>query len=285
MFKRITIILACIVVVSLLSYMNATRININQLQLRQEILRSEKIDEDLDGLLIAYFSDLYYGEYLDTVYLDKLFNKIKDFNPDLILFGGDLLSFSYDKLNQEEKDYLVNNLKGLNAKYGKYAALGEFDIKQLDTIYSIYSLSDFTILNNTNRMIGVDKNSFINIIGIDSLVDGSPNPSEAFLGANSDYYSIVLSHCPDIFDDLQAYNYEYLLSGHSRGGQINIPIINLFTRQLGYEKYLSGKITKNNKTLDISNGIGRMNVNARLNADSELVLYVLRTKTDTSSSE
>ena len=285
MFKRITIILACVVVVSFLSYINATRINIKQLQLRQEILQSEKIDEDLDGFLIAYFSDLYYGEYLDKVYLDKLFNKINDFNPDLILFGGDLLSFSYDKLNQEEKEYLINNLKNLNAKYGKYAVLGEYDIRQLDTIYSIYSLSDFTVLNNANRMIGVDKNSFINIIGIDSLVDGSPNPSEAFLGTNDNYYSIILSHCPDIFDDLQAYNYEYLLSGHSRGGQINIPVINLFTRQVGCKKYLSGKITKNNKTLDINNGIGQINVNARLNADSELVLYILRTKSNTSSSE
>ena len=277
MFKRISIIILSILIIGLLSYFNAFYINTNQIQVRQEKLQSTKIDEDLDGFLIAYFSDLYYGSNLDKNYLDKVFSKINSFKPDLIIFGGDLIDYDkYISLNQEDKDYLSNNLSNLNSKYGKYAILGEYDYKNIDNIYSIYALSDFTILNNTNHVIGVDRNSYINIVGIDSLVDGNPDLTNSFSGVNYNAYTIVLSHCPDIFDEINIYDYDYLLSGHSRGGQIYFPIINLFTRPIGAEKYFSGKITRNGKTLDISNGIGTINTHARINADSEIVLYSLQ---------
>lgn len=286
MFKRITIIISGLLAICLLCYINATKINTNQLQIRQEILQSSKIDEDTDGLLIAYFSDLYYGTYLDTKYLDKVFNAIDSFKPDLIIFGGDLIDDkAYSKLSQEEKDYLPNKLNLLSAKYGKYAILGEYDYKQYDLIRSIYGQSGFNILENVNQQINIDKNSYFNIIGISSLIDGSPDISLAFSGVNLDNYSIVLSHCPDIFDELTSYNFDYLLSGHSRGGQINLPIINLFNRPSGAEKFLSGKITKNGKTLDISNGIGRLSTNARLNADAEVVFYTLKQIKSSSTSE
>ena len=66
-----------------------------------------------------------------------------------------------------------------------------------------------------------------------------------------------------------------MLSGHSLGGQIYLPIISLFTRNEGCKKYYTGKITKNGKTLDITNGVGRIHNNARFLADSEIVLYRL----------
>lgn len=286
MFKRITIIICGVLLLSLLTYINATKINTRQLQLRQEILQDAKIDQDCDGFLIAYFTDLYYGSYLDKDYLARLFDTINEFKPDLIVFGGDLIDDqTYNSLTQDDKQFLQDNLNSLNARFGKYAILGEYDIRLYDLVLSIYEASSFNILNNKSVQINIDKNSYFNIVGVDPIIEGSPDISQAFLGVNPQAYTIVLSHCPDIFDELNTYNYDYFLSGHSRGGQINIPIINLFTRPLGAEKYLSGKITKNNKTLDISNGIGMIKNNARLNADSELVLYTLKTNQSSSTGE
>ena len=68
MRKGLIIGFICILLTSLLCYYNATQINTKQIAVRQEILRSQKIDEDTDGLLIAYFSDLYYGSLLCCPY-------------------------------------------------------------------------------------------------------------------------------------------------------------------------------------------------------------------------
>lgn len=278
MRKGLIIGFICILLTSLLCYYNATQINTKQITVRQEILRSQKIDEDTDGLLIAYFSDLYYGSFIDHEYIDSMANKLNSYHPDLIIFGGDMFESSIaNKLVQEDIDYLVHTFKSLNAPLGKFAILGDQDTLNTGVLENIYNQSDFEILSNSNKKIGIDKNSFINIVGINPLVSGNPDPALSFTGVNSSAYTLVVSHCPDIFDDLSSYEFDYMLAGHSLGGQIYIPLISLFTRNEGCKKYYTGKITKYGKTMDITNGVGRINNDARFLADAQIVLYTLST--------
>ena len=248
--------------------------------LREEVLSSEKIDADTDGLLIAFFSDLDYGRFIDRDFLDKTVEEIRSFHPDLILFGGDLLDPSIvNEISQEDLDYLMNSLKSLQARYGKYAVYGDDDLRSRDKADYVYTNAGFKVLDNRSQQISIDRNSAISLIGISPLVEGQPDIVAAFSGTGTAHYNIVLSHCPDLFDDLSEHEFSYFLSGHSRGGQIDLPIIDLFGRPEGCRKYFSGKITRNGKTLDITNGVGRIDTNARLNADAEIVFYTLRTQT------
>jgi len=41
----------------------------------------------------------------------------------------------------------------------------------------------------------------------------------------NDYYNIVLSHEPDIVDYLLEYDIDLFLTGHSHGGQVNLPVV------------------------------------------------------------
>ena len=83
----------------------------------------------------------------------------------------------------------------------------------------------------------------------------------------------MISHCPDLFDEIKGHNVDYMCAGHSRNGQVYIPLVNFFYRDAGCQKYYRGKSTRNSTTLDISNGLGQRNYNARLNSDPEIVLY------------
>ena len=67
-----------------------------------------------------------------------------------------------------------------------------------------------------------------------------------------------------------------MLSGHSLGGQVYIPLINLFYRPEGAINYYHGKYNNGNTILDITNGIGTINKNIRLFADAEIVTYKLK---------
>lgn len=267
MLKKIVIILLCLSLAAFAAYYNATHINTRQLTVREETIYSAKIDDDIDGLLVAYFTDLYFGEFSKENELSGLIDRINAFQPDLILFGGDLAVAAGDR------DQLLTELSKLNATYGKYAVCGELDDERNQTILQE---AGFILLKNDHNTIDIDRNSFLNLVGINDLLQGNPDPVSAFAGTDSTRYTIVLSHCPDIFGELNSYQFDYLLSGHSRGGQVYLPIISLFMRPEGAKKYYRGKTTSGSKTLDISNGVGRSKTDARLFADSEIVLYTLR---------
>ena len=269
MFKRLIIAFFILFVSISLAYYNATNINTKQINIRQETIKSEKIDENLDGLLVIYFSDLYYGEMLDETFMNNLVHKINVFQPDIIIFGGDLIN---QNINQE---LLTSSLSSLQAKHGKYAVLGDNDgLLAQEVLVN----SGFDIIDNDNRTINIAKNSYITLVGSQPLINGQPDLNKAFAGTNSNSYTFYLSHCPDQFDGVISYQFDRMLSGHSLGGQIFFPIVELFFRPEGCQRYFRGKITKNSRTLDITNGVGRIDNNARFLADAEIVLYTLKSK-------
>lgn len=270
-WKIIIGILVSILFILLCIY-NMTVTNTTDIKVREETITSSKIDSNIDGLIVAYFSDLHYGTYTNKDDLALIKEKINNIDPDIIIFGGDLIDKAIDGNSQAD---LTNTLKSLNAKYGKYAVLGDKDHEYSEQVSSILDESDFKLITNTNNRIYIN-GSFIELIGIDSSVSGLPDVTSAYEGTNSIYYTFVVSHCPDIFDSLDLSKTDYVLSGHTLGGQVYIPLINLFYRPSGALNYYHGKYIQNGVTLDITNGIGTMKNDIRLFADAEIVIYKLK---------
>ena len=270
--KKIAIIVLAVLSLITISYINATKANPNQLKVRQETLRSRKVNEDLDGFLIAYFSDMSYGDFFDRKKLERMTETVNSFKPDLIIFGGDLLEKAETPMSQEERDFLQESLRSLYAKYGKYAVLGDEDMASQEKVTNILEDAQFEVLNNEIRVVAVSSQARINIIGLNNSKNADPDPG-ILDSVDSSAYSLVISHCPDLFDEIKGHNVDYMCAGHSRNGQVYIPLVNFFYRDAGCQKYYRGKSTRNSTTLDISNGLGQQNYNARLNSDPEVVLY------------
>lgn len=264
-------ILVSILAIVLFIY-NMVIVNTSVITVREETISSSKIDSNIDGLIVAYFSDLHYGTYTNSDDVSNIVEKLNNIKPDIIIFGGDLIDKSIDGNSQSE---LTNSLRSLQAKYGKYAVLGDKDHNLSETTTSILNESEFRVITNTNQRIYVN-GSFIELVGIDSSISGSPDITSAYEGSNNAYYTFVVSHCPDIFDSLDLSKSDYVLSGHSLGGQVYIPLINLFYRPSGASNYYHGKYKSNNVTLDITNGVGTIENDIRLFADAEIVIYKLK---------
>ena len=256
-----------VVLIIALTIVNALLINPHTLKIREEKIVINEKDKNLDNLLIAYFSDMHYGHnYLEDD-LNNLIQKLNDFKPDIIIFGGDLIQDA----SKDEIDYLKQELSLLSCRYGKYAVLGDEDFINSE-ISDLLIESDFTILNNENISLYINE-TYLNIVGIEPLVNGNPNIDVAYDGIKENYYTLAVSHCPDILDQIKGTNTNLLLAGHSLGGPIYFPLINHLYRKNGCKNYFHGKYKADNLSLDITNGLGTINKNARLNADAELVLY------------
>lgn len=279
--KKKQIITLCIlfVVAIALILINTFFINPHHLEIRKETILSNKIDENLDGTSIAYFADIHYGLYTNDEDIVKLINKCNLLDADIVLFGGDLIDESIS-ITEDIKTFLINQLSQLKSNYHKYAVLGEEDIvsSRRNEIINILMDAGFEILNNSNIKIYAKGNSYFNLVGMDSQVSGSIDVNSAFAGIANTNFTLAFTHCPDSYDLIDTNKCDYLLAGHSHGGQVYLPLINLFNRENGYQNYIHGKHKYNQTTLDITNGVGLSEHEARLLSDAEVVFYQLKTQ-------
>ena len=274
MLKKIIVVSLSVLCMIGLAFYNATEVNTRQLKIREETVRSNKIDKDLDGFLIAIFSDVCYGSFVNENDFSRVLETVNAYKPDLIIFTGDLIDLSENDMTPDMVDELKSFLSSLDAYYGKYAVMGDHDRNCEAILQEIYSDSGFTLLRNRKQIIGPDSDSYLVLTGIDPFVQEKQPYAELF--TDTAHYSIAAVHYPDTFAELENCSIDLCLAGHSLGGQIYIPVVNMFRRDYGCQQYYRGKTNRNGTVLDITNGIGRRKTDARLWADSEVVFYTLR---------
>lgn len=279
--KKIIIVVGLVVVLIASIIWKSISYNPHHLTIRSEKLISSKIDPSLNGTSIVFFSDLHYGTYTNDNDLNKCINIINKLNPDVVVFGGDLIdNYPDTNITQEQIQKLTTKLKSITASQGKYFILGNDDLYSDDCreeISEILSLGGFVSLVNTSHKIYNGTNSCFTIAGSDSLLNGSPD-IDLFDDLDPLNYNIAFIHCPDLFGEISLSNCDYVIAGHSHGGQVYIPLFDRLYRAKGSLNYFHGKHKKNTTTLDISNGVGLTSYSARFSAPAEIVYYKLESK-------
>ncbi len=224
------------------------------LRVKEETITTEKASTTR----ILLFSDTHFSDWYTTEHFQTVVDKINEAEPDIVVFTGDLIDhFRYYKGNIED---ISTQLSLINAPLGKYAVFGNHDYGGgAEAQYeSIMNAGGFTVL--TNQYTSIEEKN-IGLIGIDDLLLGNGSASVCSC-ASTDQFNIVLCHEPDIADQIQEYNIDLLLSGHTHGGQVRIPIIT----NLGLSifpshgnKYLSGMYSLDNSyetKVYVTSGIG-----------------------------
>ena len=151
MFIIITILFA--VVLSMASSLTiAKNLEPDKLNVQYKTLQDSKIPESMNDVSIVYFTDLQYGKFENKKRTNKLFNKIKHLDPDIIIFGGDLFDETC-QINQEDIDYITSKLSKITAPLGKFCVLGEKDEANSDIVRSILNQSQFEILENETILL------------------------------------------------------------------------------------------------------------------------------------
>lgn len=233
---------------------------------KEYTIKDTNLPSDFDGLKIVHFSDLHYNRALNITKLNKVVKEINNINPDIVVFTGDLI----DKdSNLTDNDYieLSNILNKINAKYGKYAILGNHDIGEYkDSVIKTYINSNFTFLDNDHDIIYSKNNERIFIGGISPITNNTSDINKTLNVENiASDYKIILIHEPDLTDDIvKNYQVNLILAGHSHNGQIRLPIIGAIYTPPYAKKYYDEYYKIDNTNLYISSGIGVSTINYRL---------------------
>lgn len=216
-------------------------------------------DKPVKPCTIVFFSDTHFGKYYDVDHAEDIVKKINQNNPDIVVFGGDLLDNYARDRNIMDLESLKEELKNIEAKTGKYAVWGNHDYGGgAVRIYEDFMSScGFELLDDESVLL---EDYGIKLIGYDDYLMGWTDPS--LYKIKSEFYNVIIAHEPVVSQLIESKSENFLLTGHTHGGQVNIPF---FTSELlpeGSAQFIKGLYTQQeigttvSLTMYTSSGIG-----------------------------
>ncbi len=237
-----------------------------------------------NGLRIVQLSDIHMDEYTEPYFLRHVVDPINGMRPDMVVLTGDFISFGLAPVGFAVGAawQCANILSGLQCKH-LYAVLGNHDVGvDPKAVTAALTANGIRVLTNACLPIERQGGRFW-LAGLDDPVLGAPDPERAIPNAirNVPHEPLILiCHAPDYVDTLlerpegEAVN--LMLSGHTHGGQVRLPLVRaLHLPELG-RKYVEGWFRFGPMQLYVNRGVGTVGVPFRFDCPPEITLFTLR---------
>lgn len=266
--KHIGIKIICsFIIIVVVFYLYGRFINPYSFKVKEMAIIDNKLNSDYNGFKIAQFSDLHYGRTTNEDTLKKIVKEINELKPDIVIFTGDL--FDNKNISNKDIEVMTKYLNEIEAHIFKFACLGDYDLKNENTIKGILENSNFILLDNSSKLVYYESTTPLNFIGLTN----TDNISEIY---DNDLFNITLMHKPDLVTKLN--NTSIAFAGHSLGGQFRIPFVGGLRKKDGANTYIESYHKVNNTKLYISNGIGTEDISLRFFNTPSITLYRLYSK-------
>ncbi|AFU14312.1 Ser/Thr protein phosphatase [Bacillus thuringiensis MC28] len=278
--KKFIISFISIVMIPVSLYFYATEIERKLITVTWNEIEAPTIPKEFNNKKILQFSDVHLGPEFTLKQLENLVEKMNELHPDIVVFTGDLI----DKFGSysAEKDEAKVILQKINAPLGKYAVFGNHDRGGGGSVFYKKYMEEagFSVLVNEVQKIEVGNGKYITISGLDDFLLGKPQIAATLKHVRQQDFNMLLVHEPDVVDKVACYPVDFQVSGHSHGGQVQIPFIGpLITTKLA-ESYVEGmyELEGKNKPLHlyVNRGIGTTRMPVRFWSVPELSVFVLK---------
>lgn len=240
------------------------------------------IPEQFDGFVIVHVSDLHNAEFGENQY--DILQKVRNANPDIIVITGDLVDSSHTNVGIAMKFvegiskvapvyYVSGNHEAWSESYPILREqLEQNDIFVLDD-KSVHLLQGETAI----QLIGLSDPDFMLQSDLFGEKEAMINHKLQEIVKDNSYYSILLSHRPELIEAYSNYSIDLVLSGHAHGGQFRLPFIGgiIAPDQGFFPKYTAGMYTVGRTRMIVSRGLGNSIIPIRMNNRPELVVVEL----------
>lgn len=208
-----------------------------------------RLPENWDGISIVHLSDTHFRGAVTRTYFEMVCQKALELQPALFVFTGDLL----DDISLI--DWLPETFGQLKAQIGQYFILGNHDW-YLDppSIRAAFLRAGWT--DATNQPICLQSSK----AGPPLIIAGDETPwmgdHPIFPTESTDGFRILLSHTPDNIEWARNHHVDLMLSGHTHGGQIRLPLIGPVYSPSRYGcRFASGVFWLDSTLLCVSRGL------------------------------
>jgi uncharacterized protein len=217
-------------------------------------------------------TDTHIGSVIRASDVERALALLLAAEPDVLLFGGDYISDSPRHIPYAAE---VLGSAACAARLGSFAVLGNHDYANgTDRLIAQLEKRGIRVLRNEAGRIA-DRSGELWIAGIDDVMLGSPDVQRSFAKVPENSRAIALWHEPDYAESVVPYGAFLQLSGHSHGGQIQLPIVGSIATPAGGRRFVSGLNHARGMPVYTSRGVGVFRPPVRFRCAPEVTLITL----------
>jgi uncharacterized protein len=247
----------------------------NYLVTERDIL-IRNLPEQFEGFRITQLTDVHHSRILGIDEVRRVVSLAQQTRPDVFVLTGDYTT-SYRRFIEP----CAEALSTLNAPEGVWAVLGNHDhYTDPELTRRALERNHINVLTNANTTLR-RASDFIQLSGIDDWSWNGTDWTRAFDGLKANSPTILLSHQPIVLDFAETQKASLILSGHTHGGQINLPWLGAPARFATKDlRYAQGLFRRGDTQLYVSSGTGVIGLPVRLGVRPEIAVLRLRRAAD-----
>ena len=219
----------------------------------------------LEGLRIGLITDTHHSAYTSLAFIQRAVALLQHESPDLVVLGGDYVTL-------RQRAYVSDAaapFAALRAPEGVFGVLGNHD--EAAGVSRVLRAAGVSVLRDARTRLRI-RGETVDLLGVDYW---TRRPDEiAPLARGRAPFTILLAHDPRRLWEAAALRIPLVLSGHTHGGQVSLPIVGPVAAQ----KFpvAAGIRIEDETTLFVSRGVGTVLIPCRIGCPPEVALLTLR---------
>lgn len=231
------------------------------------------------GFRIAQISDIHFDEFTEPSFVLRVVEHVNTLKPDIVLLTGDFVSMG--PLGRSFAEGAIHRclgiLRGLAAP--AYACMGNHDaILGAPWLRPVFESYGIPLL--MNLYLPIERaGQRLWLCGVGDYLTEIPD-LYASIPERPDGPVLLMCHAPDYVDQLLSHPrgqlVDFMLSGHTHGGQVRIPFLPPLHLPVGGQFYVEGLFRLDRLQLYVNKGIGTVGLPFRLNCPPEITMFTLQ---------
>jgi uncharacterized protein len=231
------------------------------------------------GVRILHLSDFHASPVVPFSLIEDAVDIGLETKPDVICLTGDFVTDA----TPFDRAVYAGILRKLSAAAPVFATLGNHDggrwagshggLKDTSAVDALLAASNIPVLHNRSEVVRVDGQS-VRFAGVPDLWSGEVDGAAAFADVPGDDPAIVLAHNPDTKDALADRPWDLMLSGHTHGGQVVLPLVGARFVPVRDKRFIAGLKSWHGRQVYITRGVGNID-GVRVNCRPEVTVLDL----------
>jgi predicted MPP superfamily phosphohydrolase len=219
----------------------------------------------LDGLRIGLITDTHHSAFTSLPFIEQAVSLLRAETPDMVVLGGDYVT-------HHDRRYVPDAalpFARIRPPHGVFGVLGNHDDGL--NVPRVLRRAGVVVLNDARTRVSV-RGETIDLVGVNYWTRTLADVRRVARGRAP--FTIMLAHDPRRLREAAALGIPLVLSGHTHGGQISLPLVGPIAAQ----KYpvAEGVGRERDTALFVSRGVGTVLVPCRIDCPPEVAVVTLR---------